>query len=78
MVKRVVYVMEDDNVMTEFPIVRFNISPTNKAILEHVKQGEKAVSTIAVRVGIPEEWPTIIFVTQGDGFNITSGKLAVI
>jgi CRISPR-associated protein Csa3 len=87
MVKRVVYVTEEDNVMIEFPILGFNISPTKKAILEHIKQGEKAVSTIAVKVGISRgmaynhirELKEMGYISDEDGFDITdSGRLAVI
>jgi CRISPR-associated protein Csa3 len=87
MVKKVVYVKEEDNAMIEFPILGFNISPTKKAILEHIKQGEKAVSKIAVKVDISRgmaynhirELKDMGYISDEDGFVITdSGKLAVI
>nr|WP_321497761.1 CRISPR-associated CARF protein Csa3 [uncultured Methanolobus sp.] len=87
MVKKVVYVKEEDNAMIEFPILGFNISPTKKAILEHIKQGEKAVSKIAVKVDISRgmaynhirELKEMGYISDEDGFNITdSGRLAVI
>jgi CRISPR-associated protein Csa3 len=87
MVKRVVYVTEEDNTMLEFPILGFNISPTKKAILEHIKQGEKAVSKIAVKVGISRgmaynhirELKDMGYISDEEGFSITdSGRLAVI
>lgn len=87
MVKRIIYVTEEDNNMLEFPILGFNISPTKKAILEHIKQGEKAISTIAVKVGISKgmaynhirELKDMGYISDEDGFTITdSGRLAVI
>jgi CRISPR-associated protein Csa3 len=87
MVKKVVYVKEEDNAMIEFPILGFNISPTKKAILEHIKQGEKAVSKIAVKVDISRgmaynhirELKEMGYISDEDGFDITdSGRLAVI
>jgi CRISPR-associated protein Csa3 len=87
MVKRVVYVTEEDNVMIEFPILGFNISPTKKAILEHIIQGEKTVSKIALKVGISRgmaynhirELKDMGYISDEDGFDITdSGRLAVI
>jgi len=87
MVKRVVYVTEEDNFMIDFPILSFNLSPTKKAILEHIRQGEKAVTSIAVKVGISRgmaynhirELKDMGYVSDDEGFSITdSGKLAVI
>ena len=87
MVKRVVYVTEEDNFMIDFPILSFNISPTKKAILEHIRQGEKAVTVIAGKVGISRgmaynhirELKDMGYISDGDGFSITdSGRLAVI
>ena len=87
MVNRVVYVKEEDNVMIEFPILGFNISPTKKAILEHVIQGEKAVGVIASKVDISRgmaynhirELKEMGYISDEDGFAITdSGRLAVI
>ncbi len=87
MVKRIIYVTEEDNNMLEFPILGFNISPTKKAILEHIKQGEKAISTIAVKIGISKgmaynhirELKEMGYISDEDGFTITdSGRLAVI
>jgi CRISPR-associated protein Csa3 len=87
MVKRIVYVTEEDNFMLEFPILSFNISPTKKAILEHIRQGEKAVSKIAINVGISRgmaynhvrELKDMGYISDDDGFMITdSGRLAVI
>lgn len=87
MVRKVVYVKEEDNSMIEFPILGFNISPIKKAILEHIKQGEKAVSKIAVKVDISRgmaynhirELKDMGYISDEDGFDITdSGRLAVI
>jgi CRISPR-associated protein Csa3 len=87
MVKRVVYVTEEDNFMIDFPILSFNISPTKKAILEHIRQGEKAVTAIAGKVGISRgmaynhirELKDMGYISDDDGFSITdSGRLAVI
>lgn len=87
MVKRIIYVTEEDNNMLEFPILGFNISPTKKAILEHIKQGEKAISTLAVKVGISKgmaynhirELKDMGYISDENGFTITdSGRLAVI
>jgi len=87
MVKRIVYVTEEDNFMLEFPILSFNISPTKKAILEHIRLGEKAVTVIAAKVGISRgmaynhirELKEMGYISDEDGFRITdSGRLAVI
>ncbi|WP_292461763.1 CRISPR-associated CARF protein Csa3 [Methanolobus sp.] len=87
MVKRIVYVTEEDNFMIEFPILGFNISPTKKAILEHIRFGEKSVTAIAVKVGISRgmaynhirELKDMGYISDEDGFSITdSGRLAVI
>ncbi|WP_370575707.1 CRISPR-associated CARF protein Csa3 [Methanomethylovorans sp.] len=87
MVKRVVYVTEEDNFMIDFPILSFNLSPTKKAILEHIRQGEKAVTAIALKVGISRgmaynhvrELKDMGYVSDDEGFSITdSGRLAVI
>jgi CRISPR-associated protein Csa3 len=87
MVKRVVYVTEEDNFMIDFPILSFNISPTKKAILEHIRQGEKAVTAIAAKVGISRgmaynhirELKDMGYISGEEGFSITdSGRLAVI
>ncbi|MCQ6962896.1 CRISPR-associated CARF protein Csa3 [Methanolobus chelungpuianus] len=87
MVKRIVYVTEEDNFMLEFPILSFNISPTKKAILEHIRLGEKAVTAIAAKVGISRgmaynhirELKDMGYISDEDGFSITdSGRLAVI
>lgn len=87
MVKRIVYVTEEDNFMLEFPILSFNISPTKKAILEHIRLGEKAVTVIAAKVGISRgmaynhirELKEMGYISEEDGFGITdSRRLAVI
>lgn len=87
MVKRIVYVTEEDNFILEFPILSFNISPTKKAILEHIRLGEKAVTVIAAKVGISRgmaynhirELKEMGYISDEDGFRITdSGRLAVI
>lgn len=87
MVKRIVYVTEEDNFMLEFPILSFNISPTKKAILEHIRLGEKAVTVIVAKVGISRgmaynhirELKEMGYISDEDGFRITdSGRLAVI
>lgn len=87
MVKRVVYITEEDNFIIDFPILSFNISPTKKAILEHIKQGESAVTAIATKVGISRgmaynhirELKDMGYITDESGFSITdSGRLAVI
>ena len=87
MVKRVVYVTEEDNFIIDFPLLSFNISPTKKAILELIKQGETTVTTIATKVGISRgmaynhirELKGMGYISDEDSFSITdSGKLAVI
>lgn len=87
MVKRIVYVTEEDNFILDFPILGFNISPTKKAILEHIRLGEKSVSAIAVKVGISRgmaynhirELKDMGYISDENGFSITdSGRLAVI
>lgn len=87
MVKRIIYVTEEDNSILEFPILGFNISPTKKAILEHIKQGEKTITTIATKVSISRgmaynhirELKDMGYISDEGGFVITdSGRLAVI
>jgi CRISPR-associated protein Csa3 len=87
MVKRVVYVTEEDNFIIEFPLLSFNLSPTKKAILEIIKQGETTVTTIAAKVGISRgmaynhirELKDMGYISDENGFKITdSGKLAAI
>lgn len=87
MVKRVVYVTEEDNFIIDLPLLSFNISPTKKAILELIKQGETTVTTIATKVGISRgmaynhirELKGMGYISDEDNFSITdSGKLAVI
>jgi CRISPR-associated protein Csa3 len=87
MVKKVVYVTEEDNFMIEFPILSFNLSPTKKAILELIQNGTSAVENIAANVGISKgmtynhlrELKAMGYVTDESGYSLTdSGRLAVI
>jgi CRISPR-associated protein Csa3 len=87
MVKKVVYVTEEDNFMIEFPILSFNLSPTKKMILEIIQDGNVAVENIAVTVGISKgmtynhlrELKTMGYVSDEGGYSLTdSGRLAVI
>lgn len=87
MVKKVVYVTEEDNFMIEFPILSFNLSPTKKAILELIQNGTTAVENIAANVGISKgmaynhlrELKSMGYVSDEGGYSLTdSGKLAVI
>ena len=87
MVKRIVYVTEEDNFLIDFPILSFNISDTKKAILEQIRSGVTSVSTIAVNVGISKgmaynhlrELKSRGYITGEDGYFITdAGKIAVI
>ncbi len=87
MVKKVVYVTEEDNLMIEFPILSFNLSPTKKAILELIQNGTTAVENIAAKVGISKgmaynhlrELKAMGYVSDEGGYSLTdSGKLAVI
>ncbi|MDG6219426.1 MAG: CRISPR-associated CARF protein Csa3 [Candidatus Thermoplasmatota archaeon] len=87
MVKKVVYVTEEDNFMIEFPILSFNLSPTKKAILELIQNGNSAVEKIAANVGISKgmaynhlrELKSMGYVSDEGGYSLTdSGKLAVI
>lgn len=87
MVKKVVYVTEEDNFMIEFPILSFNLSPTKKAILELIQNGTFAVENIAANVGISKgmaynhlrELKAMGYVSDEGGYSLTdSGKLAVI
>jgi CRISPR-associated protein Csa3 len=87
MVKKVVYVTEEDNFMIEFPILSFNLSPTKKLILEMIQDGNIAVENIAVTVGISKgmtynhlrELKTMGYVSDEGGYSLTdSGRLAVI
>lgn len=87
MVKKVVYVTEEDNFMIEFPILSFNLSPTKKAILELIQGGTSAVENIAANVGISKgmaynhlrELKAMGYISDNGGYSLTdSGKLAVI
>ena len=87
MVKKVVYVTEEDNFMIEFPILSFNLSPTKKMILEIIQDGNVAVENIAATVGISKgmtynhlrELKTMGYVSDDGGYSLTdSGRLAVI
>jgi len=87
MVKRIVYVTEEDNFIIDFPILSFNISDTKKIILEHIKSGVSSVQDIARGAGISKgmaynhlrELKAIGYITGEDGYSITdAGKIAVI
>ncbi|MBW6517713.1 MAG: CRISPR locus-related DNA-binding protein [ANME-2 cluster archaeon] len=87
MVKRIVYVTEEDNFIIDFPILSFNISDTKKIILEHIKSGVSSVQEIAIGVGISKgmaynhlrELKAIGYIKGEDGYTITdAGKIAVI
>ena len=87
MVKRIVYVTEEDNFIIDFPILSFNISDTKKIILEHIKSGVRSVQDIARGVGISKgmaynhlrELKAMGYITGEDGYSITdAGKIAVI
>jgi len=87
MVKRIVYVTEEDNFIIDFPILSFNISNTKKIILEHIKSGISSVQDIAIGVGISKgmaynhlrELKAMGYITGEDGYKITdAGKIAVI
>ncbi|MDK2827066.1 MAG: CRISPR-associated protein Csa3 [Methanolobus sp.] len=87
MVKKVVYVTEEDNFMIEFPILSFNLSPTKKMILELIQDGNVAVENIAATIGISKgmtynhlrELKTMGYISDEGGYSLTdSGRLAVI
>jgi CRISPR-associated protein Csa3 len=87
MVKKVVYVTEEDNFMIEFPILSFNLSPTKKVILELIQNGTSAVENIAANVGISKgmaynhlrELKAMGYISDEGGYSLTdSGRLAVI
>lgn len=87
MVKKVVYVTEEDNFMIEFPILSFNLSPTKKVILELIQNGTFAVENIAANVGISKgmaynhlrELKAMGYISDEGGYSLTdSGRLAVI
>lgn len=87
MVKKVVYVTEEDNFMIEFPILSFNLSPTKKSILEMIQNGTVAVENIAANMGISKgmtynhlrELKTMGYISDDSGYSLTdSGRLAVI
>lgn len=87
MVKRIVYVTEEDNFIIDFPILSFNISDTKKIILEHIKSGVSSVQEIARGVGISKgmaynhlrELKAMGYIKGEDGYTITdAGKIAVI
>jgi len=87
MVKRIVYVTEEDNTIIDFPILSFNISDTKKVILEQVRSGVTSVAAIAIDVGISKgmaynhlrELKTMGYITGENGYSITdAGRIAVI
>ena len=87
MVKRIVYVTEEDNTIIDFPILSFNISDTKKVILEQVRSGVTSVAAIAIDVGISKgmaynhlrELKAMGYITGEDGYSITdAGRIAVI
>jgi CRISPR-associated protein Csa3 len=87
MVKKVVYVTEEDNFMIEFPILSFNLSPTKKLILEIIQGGNVTVENIATTIGISKgmtynhlrELKTMGYISDEGGYSLTdSGRLAVI
>jgi CRISPR-associated protein Csa3 len=87
MVKRIVYVTEEDNLIIDFPILSFNISNTKKVILEHIESGMSSVQDIAIGVGISKgmaynhlrELKAMGYIKDEDGYKITdAGKIAVI
>ncbi|MCD4843699.1 MAG: CRISPR locus-related DNA-binding protein [Methanosarcinales archaeon] len=87
MVKRIVYVTEEDNFIIDFPILSFNISNTKKIILEHIESKMSSVQDIAIGVGISKgmaynhlrELKAMGYITGEDGYKITdAGKIAVI
>lgn len=87
MVKRIVYVTEEDNNIIDFPLLGFSISPTKKHILEHIRQGEKTIAKLALKVGISRgmaynhirELKDLGYISDENGFEITdSGRIAVI
>jgi len=87
MVKRIVYVTEEDNFIIDFPILSFNISDTKKIILEHIKSGVNSVQDIARDADISKgmaynhlrELKAMGYIKSDDGYSITdAGKIAVI
>ena len=87
MVKRIVYVTEEDNFIIDFPILSFNISDTKKIILEQIKSGVSSIQDIAIKVGISKgmaynhlrELKAMGYIKGEDGYTITdAGKIAVI
>ncbi len=87
MVKRIVYVTEEDNFIIDFPILSFNISDTKKIILEQIKSGVNSIQVIALKVGISKgmaynhlrELKAMGYIKDEDGYTITdAGKIAVI
>ena len=87
MVKRIVYVTEEDNTIIDFPILGFNISDTKKVILELIQAGTSNVYELGKGVGISKgmaynhirELKAMGYITDDDGYTITdAGKIAVI
>jgi CRISPR-associated protein Csa3 len=87
MVKKIVYVTEEDNFIIDFPILSFNISDTKKLILEQIQSGIRSVKTIALNIGISKgmtynhlrELKAMGYIEEKDGYSITdAGKIAVI
>lgn len=87
MVKRVVYVTEEDHEIIDFPILSFNISTTKKSILEQIQSGTSSVGDIAEKLDISKgmtynhlrELKSLGYITDENGYEVTdSGKLAAI
>lgn len=87
MIKRIVYVTEEDNFIIDFPILSFNISDTKKIILEQIKSGVNSIHDIAINVGISKgmaynhlrELKAMGYIKGEGGYTITdAGKIAVI
>ncbi|AEH61215.1 CRISPR locus-related DNA-binding protein [Methanosalsum zhilinae DSM 4017] len=87
MVKRIVYVTEEDHLLIDFPILSFNISSTKKQILELIQNGVNSVTLIAEELDISKgmtynhvrELKAMGYIYEDNGFSITdSGKLAAI
>ncbi|OFV67726.1 MAG: CRISPR-associated protein [Candidatus Syntrophoarchaeum caldarius] len=52
MVRKVVYITEEDQRIVDLPLLDFGISSTKRMILEAVDEGVRSVPDIAIRIGI--------------------------
>ena len=52
MVERIVYAIEENNLVLDLPKLGFNLSKTKRALLEEISKGKKNVTEIAKKLGV--------------------------